>query len=37
MVKPVKVTYMRPDLGSQPDVVKNEIDPASINDHCRPN
>jgi hypothetical protein len=31
--KPVKVTYMRSELGSQPDAVKNEIDPAFINDN----
>ena len=31
--KPVKVTYLRSDLGSQPDVVKNEVDPAFINDN----
>lgn len=30
--KPVKVTYMRSELGSQPAVVKDEIDPAFIND-----
>src|SRR5689334_16674057 len=28
--KPVKVSYVRTDLGSQPDAVKNEIDPAFI-------
>ncbi len=31
--KPVKVTYIRPQLGSQPDAVKNEVDPAFINDN----
>ncbi|HKV95686.1 MAG TPA: hypothetical protein VJW20_24290 [Candidatus Angelobacter sp.] len=31
--KPVKVTYMRSELGSQPDNVKNEIDPGFINDN----
>jgi len=31
--KPVKVTYGRTELGSQPDAVKNEIDPAFINDN----
>lgn len=31
--KPVKVTYLRSDLGSQPDAVKNEVDPAFINDN----
>lgn len=31
--KPVKVTYMRSDLGSQPDSVKNEVDPGFINDN----
>jgi hypothetical protein len=31
--KPVKVTYMRSDLGRQPDAVKNEVDPAFINDN----
>ena len=30
--KPVKVTYQRSQLGSQSDAVKNEIDPAFIND-----
>jgi hypothetical protein len=30
--KPVKVTYLRSQLSSQPDNVKNEIDPAFIND-----
>ena len=29
--KPVKVTYLRAELSSQPDAVKNEIDPAFIN------
>ena len=31
--KPVKVTYMRSDLNSQSDAVKNEIDPAFVNDN----
>jgi hypothetical protein len=31
--KPVKVSYMRSDLGSQPDSVKNEVDPAFVNDN----
>jgi hypothetical protein len=31
--KPVKVTYMRSELSSQPDVVKNEVDPAFNNDN----
>ncbi len=31
--KPVKVTYQRSQLGSQSDVVKNEVDPAFINDN----
>ncbi len=31
--KPVKVNYMRSELGSQPDAVKNEVDPAFINDN----
>ena len=31
--KPVKVTYSRSQLGSQSDVVKNEIDPAFSNDN----
>src|SRR5712671_101009 len=30
--KPVKVTYMRSQLSSQPDAVKNEVDPAFTND-----
>ena len=30
--KPVKVTYQRSELASQSDAVKNEIDPAFIND-----
>jgi hypothetical protein len=29
---PVKVTYVRSQIGSQPDVVKNEIDPGFVND-----
>jgi hypothetical protein len=33
--KPVKVTYQRSQLGSQSDAVKNEIDPAFINDQYR--
>jgi len=31
--KPVKVTYKRSELGSQPDTVKNEVDPGFINDN----
>lgn len=31
--KPVKVTYVRTDLGKEPDNVKNEVDPAFINDN----
>ncbi|MGC2060628.1 MAG: hypothetical protein WA653_20350, partial [Candidatus Sulfotelmatobacter sp.] len=31
--KPVKVTYMRSEVASQPDAVKNEIDPAFTNDN----
>ena len=31
--KPVKVTYKRDELSSQSDAVKNEIDPAFVNDH----
>jgi hypothetical protein len=31
--KPVKVTYIRTQLGSQPDSVKNAVDPAFINDN----
>lgn len=31
--KPVKVTYMRSELASQPDPVKNEVDAAFINDN----
>jgi hypothetical protein len=31
--KPVKVTYKRSELGSQPDMVKNEVDPGFINDN----
>jgi hypothetical protein len=30
--KPVKLTYQRSQLGSQSDAVKNEIDPAFVND-----
>jgi hypothetical protein len=30
--KPVKVTYLRSELGSQSDTVKNQVDPAFIND-----
>jgi hypothetical protein len=30
--KPVKVTYRRSELGSQSDAVKNQIDPAFVND-----
>src|SRR5580765_7372351 len=31
--KPVKVTYKRSELSSQPDMVKNEVDPGFINDN----
>jgi len=31
--KPVKVTYLRSELSSQPNAVKKEIDPAFINDN----
>ena len=31
--KPVKVSYMRSELGSQSDAVKNEVDPGFINDN----
>ena len=31
--KPVKVSYMRSGLSSQPEAVKNEVDPAFINDN----
>lgn len=31
--KPVKVTYKRSELGSQPDNVKNDVDPGFINDN----
>jgi hypothetical protein len=31
--KPVKVSYMRTQLSSQPDAVKNEVDPGFINDN----
>ena len=31
--KPVKVTYLRSALSSQPDAVKNEVDPAFVNDN----
>src|SRR4029077_10321907 len=31
--KPVKVTYVRSQLGSQSDAVKNDIDPAFSNDN----
>ena len=31
--KPVKVTYKRSELGSQPETVKNEVDPGFINDN----
>ena len=31
--KPVKVSYLRTELGSQTDAVKNEIDPSFINDN----
>jgi len=30
--KPVKATYKRSELGNQPDMVKNEVDPGFIND-----
>ncbi len=31
--KPVKVTYMRSELASQPDNVKNEVEPSFVNDN----
>jgi hypothetical protein len=31
--KPVKITYMRSELSSQPDTVKNEIEPGFVNDN----
>src|SRR6266404_3839856 len=31
--KPVKVSYLRSELSSQPDTVKNEVDPAFVNDN----
>ena len=31
--KPVKVTYKRSELSSQPDAVKNDVDPGFINDN----
>lgn len=31
--KPVKVTYMHSELASQPDSVKNDIEPAFVNDN----
>jgi hypothetical protein len=31
--KPVKVTYLRTELSSQPEVVRNEVDPNFINDN----
>jgi hypothetical protein len=31
--KPVKVTYMRSEVASQPDNVKNEIEPSFVNDN----
>src|SRR5437879_1421106 len=31
--KPVKVTYKRTELSSQPDNVKNDVDPGFINDN----
>ena len=31
--KPVKVTYMRSELSSQPDSVKNEVEPGFVNDN----
>src|SRR5579872_5365244 len=30
--KPVKVTYMRSELSSQPDAVKKEVEPSFVND-----
>jgi len=31
--KPVKVTYLRSELSSQPDAVKNQVDPGFLNDN----
>lgn len=31
--KPVKVTYVRSELNSQPDAVKNQVEPAFVNDN----
>ncbi len=31
--KPVKVSYLRSELSSQPDMVKNEVDPGFLNDN----
>jgi hypothetical protein len=31
--KPVKVTYLRAELGNQPENVKSEVDPAFVNDN----
>ena len=31
--KPVKVSYLRSELSGQPDAVKNEVDPAFVNDN----
>jgi hypothetical protein len=31
--KPIKLTYLRSELSSQPDTVKNQVDPAFINDN----
>src|SRR5246500_765647 len=31
--KPVKVSYLRSELSSQPDAVKNEVEPAFVNDN----
>ena len=31
--KPVKVSYLRSELSSQPDAVKNEVDPGFLNDN----
>ncbi|HEX7960449.1 MAG TPA: hypothetical protein VF493_11055, partial [Terriglobales bacterium] len=31
--KPVKVSYNRNELSSQPDAVKNEVEPAFVNDN----
>src|SRR5882724_11283370 len=31
--KPVKVSYLRSELSSQPDTVKNEVEPAFVNDN----